>query len=652
MRRYADYRRYFVFRSSPPILMKPWILLLLVASRTLVAQDSLADLARNTKVDSLKVNAWLALAEQLENTAPKRALGYSMQAAGLSKRVKYEKGLLKAYRQIATNYANQSRYDSMLHYNQSAYALAQRQKNQYLMGLTLFDMGEGYKQLGRYEESLDHTFRALPLLKMYPEVEARVYSGLQSTYYKLKQYEKSIAYGTQGIALARATQNDAVLMVLLENTGHCYADMDSFEEAHALYDEAIALALKNDIVFTQIICYQGKVGLALRQGRISAIKKYAQRSLDLSREVGDFSGICASYHNLALHSFMVLDLQEAEDLELQALAVAREHQYREFESRILFMLSLIYAAQHETLKSMQLSQEADALFSEVFSSSVAEKEVEMRNLYETQLKEEQLLVQEGQLRQKSTQNTFLLCTGLGLTLVGALGYRNYSQRQKLAQARIEDLETEKQLMATEAVLKGEEQERSHLAKDLHDGLGGMLSGIKYSLSSMKESMVLRPDHALAFERSLDMLDSSIKEMRRVAHNMMPELLLKYGLETALSEFCREISASEMAHVNFHSMGVENVNHSTAVSIYRICQELVHNSIKHGQAREILVQLHQDAGTVALTVEDDGKGFDPSTLAQSTGMGWKNIQSRVEFLKGKWDLKCSKGSSVHIEIPLI
>jgi signal transduction histidine kinase len=78
------------------------------------------------------------------------------------------------------------------------------------------------------------------------------------------------------------------------------------------------------------------------------------------------------------------------------------------------------------------------------------------------------------------------------------------------------------------VLKGEEQERTRIAKDLHDGLGGMLSGIKYSFNNMKGNLIMTPENSRAFERSMDMLDSSIKEMRRVAHNMMPRLV-RFGL---------------------------------------------------------------------------------------------------------------------------
>lgn len=238
-----------------------------------------------------------------------------------------------------------------------------------------------------------------------------------------------------------------------------------------------------------------------------------------------------------------------------------------------------------------------------------------------------------------------------------LVYRNYRSRQKLQNARIEELEKEKQLTATEAVLKGEEQERTRLAKDLHDGLGGMLSGIKYSLNNMRENLIMSADNALAFERSIDMLDSSIKEMRRVAHNMMPELLVKYDLNTALREFCAEIDRSAVLHVSYQSIGMDKVqlDQTMAVTIYRIVQELVNNSIKHAAAKNLLVQLHASDTDklLSLTVEDDGRGFDPSILKQAKGIGWNNIKNRVDFLKGKVDINTAegKGTSVLIELNL-
>jgi signal transduction histidine kinase len=275
--------------------------------------------------------------------------------------------------------------------------------------------------------------------------------------------------------------------------------------------------------------------------------------------------------------------------------------------------------------------------------------------YETENKEAQIQLQKAQLRQKNTLNYVLAGSAVALLLISLLSYRNYKNRQRMQQATIDELEKEKQLTATEAVLKGEEQERTRLAKDLHDGLGGMLSGIKFSLSNMKGNLIMTPDNAQAFERSIDMLDSSIREMRRVAHNMMPEVLVKYGLDTALKEFCNEIDRSGVIQTNYHSIAMNKIDieQTTAVTIYRIVQELVNNAIKHAAATNVLVQTQYSASEklLSVTVEDDGKGFDLSSLKQSNGIGWSNIQNRVDFLKGKIDVQSGegKGTSVLIEI---
>jgi signal transduction histidine kinase len=278
---------------------------------------------------------------------------------------------------------------------------------------------------------------------------------------------------------------------------------------------------------------------------------------------------------------------------------------------------------------------------------------DLEKKYETTKKDKQIAEQQVQLQKRKTLNYILIGSAVGLLLFSFLIYRNYNQKKKLQQQRISELETQQQLTATEAILKGEEQERTRLAKDLHDGLGGMLSGIKFSFQTMKGNLVMTPDNQQVFERSMDMIDSSIKEMRRVAHNMMPEALVRFGLDTALKDFCNDINQSGMLQITYQSIGLENteVDQTIAVNIFRIIQELINNSLKHANAKTAIVQIIRKDGSFSITVEDDGKGFDPETLKAAKGIGWTNIQSRVEYLKGSIDVQSGegKGTSVHVEI---
>ncbi|HRF25676.1 MAG TPA: ATP-binding protein, partial [Chitinophagaceae bacterium] len=141
--------------------------------------------------------------------------------------------------------------------------------------------------------------------------------------------------------------------------------------------------------------------------------------------------------------------------------------------------------------------------------------------------------------------------------------------------------------------------------------------------------------------------------RRVAHNMMPESLVKFGLDTALKDFCNDINQSGALKVNYQSIGMNNatIEQTNAITIYRIVQELLNNIIKHSGAGSAIVQVSKIDEVLSVTVEDDGKGFDTAILKHTKGIGWSNIENRVEFLKGKMDVNSQegKGTSVHIEI---
>ena len=206
------------------------------------------------------------------------------------------------------------------------------------------------------------------------------------------------------------------------------------------------------------------------------------------------------------------------------------------------------------------------------------------------------------------------------------------------------------MMSAEAVLKGEEQERTRLAKDLHDGLGGLLSGVKFSLSNMKDNLIITPDNMAVFERSLDMIDASIRELRRVAHNMMPEMLTKFGLDEALKEYCNILNGTGLLKVKYQSLGMEaRLDKSLEIIVYRIIQELLNNIIKHASASEAFVQLVRETKRLNVVVEDNGKGFDTAILEKNKGAGWMNIRSRVDYLKGQLDIHSEEGKGTLVNI---
>lgn len=168
---------------------------------------------------------------------------------------------------------------------------------------------------------------------------------------------------------------------------------------------------------------------------------------------------------------------------------------------------------------------------------------------------------------------------------------------------------------------------------------------------MKDNLIVTPDNMAVFERSLDMLDTSIRELRRVAHNMMPEMLVKFGLDEAVKDYCSAINTMKLVKVNYHSQGLDpRIDKATEIIVYRVIQELLNNILKHSGATEAFVQLIREGVRLNVGVEDNGKGFETATLENNKGAGWTSIRSRVDYLKGRMDIHSEpgKGTAVNIE----
>lgn len=627
-------------------------------------KDSLLRLLPMAKEDTNKVHLLFSLADQYEASEPEKAKYYTNLAGELSRKLNFQLGILKHYRYLSYIYAFQARYDSMLHYSKISLEISQARKDTFNIGVSLFNIGEAYKFLSDYENGLQYTLDAVKMLegKGYTNIESNLYGGLQGTYLMLKQFDKSIEYGIKSIELARKLTDKTSLASSLANMANCYTEVGKFAESKKTYSEAISISQKINNKNLEAICYEGLADIALKENQFHLIKTYADKALALHTETGNYFGIIAAKQALSIYYLSIKNFPESERLANEALGTEAKVIYPEARAELLATLSAVSFAANDIKNGFSYGNKSKKITENIFTESVAQKDAQLRVKYETEKKEIQIKQLEAEkkvhqltISRKNTLNYILIGSAAFLLIISLLTYRTYRQKQRLQQQRINELETEKYLTATQAVLKGEEQERTRLAKDLHDGLGGMLSGIKYSLNTMKGNLIMTPDNAHAFERSMDMLDSSIQEMRRVAHNMMPEALVKFGLDTALKDFSNEINKSGALQVSYQSLGMENANidQTMAITVYRIVQELINNTMKHASARTAIVQVTKSSEQLTITVEDDGKGFDTASLAQAKGIGWTNIQSRIEYLKGRLDIKSDpgKGTSVHIELPV-
>lgn len=311
---------------------------------------------------------------------------------------------------------------------------------------------------------------------------------------------------------------------------------------------------------------------------------------------------------------------------------------------------------YNNLKLVEENQRERLKFSEL-ESEKKEQQLRLAKL-ETEQKNKDISNFKKLLTFKEKINTYyIVFIFIFIVLIILLLYA-YKQRAKSMKQRDElhalAMEKEKQnskISTLTALLEGQEQERGRLARDLHDGLGGLLSGTKLQLSS------LEPHKSESIEKeiskSITQIDGAVEELRRVAHNLMPDLLMKYGLEVAIQEFASRMSNTSLdIHTEFISY-TNSIAEEKQLILYRIIQELVNNAIKHADTSEIIIQISEEENVLNLTVEDNGKGFDPMSLDVRKTAGFHNIESRVQFLKGTMNITSEQniGTSIELQIPI-
>ena len=635
-------------------------------------RDSLLKLLPSVKEDSVAVWLYLNIGETYEASEPEIAKKYFKKAQLLSEKIDYYTGLDKSLRYFGNVFLIQSKYDSSLFYIKKTLRLAREKKDSLRIGIALFNTGSVYRFMSDYEIAIVYSLEGAKILEKINQksISSQVNNGLQNLYMSLGQYDNAIRFGELAIKQSRELKNDNFLAIALNNVALSYMERDSLlGKAKAALLEANKIAKKTGNLSIGGAALNNLADIAIRENNYELVKKYSEQSLLLHKQIGSAEGEALSLRAHAIYYLHKRDFNKAKEYAENSLKINKANDYKLEIASCLKVLSNIAFAMGDIESGNSYFMQSEKIFETILNESVSQKETELKVRYENEKKEDKIKqleaekkVQQLSILQKSTLNYILIGGAVTSLIIAILAYRNYKHRQKLQQQRINELETQQQLTAAEAVLKGEEQERTRLAKDLHDGLGGMLSGIKYSFNTMKGNLIMTPENTQAFERSMDMLDSSINEMRRVAHNMMPEALIKFGLDTALKDFCNDINQSGALQVNYQSIGMENavIEQTTAIAIYRIVQELINNTMKHAGAKTAIVQVSKTNNEISITVEDDGKGFDPVILQRAKarpddqvgrGIGWSNIQSRVEYLKGKLDVQSEsgKGTSVHIEL---
>lgn len=336
-----------------------------------------------------------------------------------------------------------------------------------------------------------------------------------------------------------------------------------------------------------------------------------------------------------------------------------------------YQLGQIYEARGQSDQATQYLLQYAVSSRKLYREDLLAYEQEMSERFQSRLQAVELERQDAQLAQQQAELTtsqqrqvFLTMLALALGVIALsvwiLGrFRARYQRAELArqelikQQELEELQREGKLNELRSMIEGQEAERRRVAKDLHDGLGGLLTTVKANVGN------LRPELARIEETSLDqaekLIDRACTEVRRIAHNMMPQTLSLAGLSGSLEDIAAQLTTQGLdCDLEITGEPESILDGAQQSMILRIVQELCQNITKHAEANQVLIQLLRQQQQLLLIVEDNGKGFNELYATQTdAGLGLGSIRNRVTFLNGDLliDSTPKRGTTVTINIPL-
>lgn len=532
-------------------------------------------------------------------------------------------------------------------------ALAQAQKDSIALAQLTHYIGSAHYFKGDYEKAATLYYTSLGIFERYNQKKetALVLNDIAKLYRKTRDLTRAADTYDKALAVFTDLKDSSGIQMIYNESGVVYEYKGNYEEALRRYNASLKIAslLKDDA--GKSWSYNFIAGVHLLQNKFEEAEDYNLRALAIRQKLQDTFAISLSYSDLGNLYSTWGKYDRAEYYFDQSNFIADKMGYKELVSNNYNSMSQLASTMGKYKEAFDYFKWHTQLKDSIFNAQKTRQIEEISTIYETTKKEKQIQDQQITIRRRNQ----LLFGSIALLLVTALvSYLLYNRYKWKQQARMQSEILKQQELAAKAILEAEEKERSRIAKDLHDGVGQMMSAARMNLSSFANHLQLQNEeqtHSLS--NIIHLVDESCKEVRAVSHSMMPQILVKKGLPEAVEELVSKIN-TDVLKINFHAEDFDSRPDSNIETIlYRVVQECVNNTLKHAQAKHMDISLLKEHESISITLEDDGKGFDLTTIADEEGMGLKNIRNRIRFLKGEVDFDTApgKGTSIVLHVPL-
>ncbi len=583
------------------------------------------------------------------------------QAYLLSINNNYEPGIIKSLLNHAFRLNKQGNYQGSLkqYFTAAAFCRKNSKKWASLLPSVFYNIACEFQMLGQYDSAIHYCYLALDKEKESPSLKIRtkIYNSLGSALNLINESDKALYYLMQAKKIDEQSRNPHDLGITLSNIAVAYSCWDAYDSAMWYYKQAIILNKKQKDLTSLHNNYTNLGKLYLAQQLPEKALTELLKANQLSESINAYY-INASTAFTGIAYAQLKDYRQALHYFNRALAQAEQLNLGRNKYEIQKELSKVYAAtgNYREAYEQQLKYigAQDTLMSTEKIHSPQKLDVQYRSIQkdkELVAKQLQIARQENRIREK---NFWLYSIGIGsllLCIIIISIYRSNLQKQKAKTRQLHILQQQQEIKQLKAMMEGEEKERGRLARELHDGIGGMLASIRMNLGAAKNEYKTKVDTGLLDELTYLVQDTS-SEVRKTAHNLMPDILTKRSLIEALVIYCDTINKGKEPEIDIQFRGdFSELDKATELMLYRMVQEMVQNIIKHAHAKHAAIQLIEDNGKVMIFVEDDGVGFDIHDA--EGGYGLANLRHRVLALNGEISIMSEpgRGTTIYFEFEI-
>lgn len=647
-------------------------------------------------VDSL--NEW-AFSEM--RVHPNQALGFALKSLEIANSIGYKQGIGDAYSRLGYYYLSRN-VDSAESYYLSSINIRKDLGQFDLVASCYNSLGLLSKRKGGLIEALDFYEKGIELCTD-PKTKTTLFKNRSAVYRDLG--DLSQAYDDIFLAL-NALGKDSGSRI----EANSFLQLGTILTRQSRYEEAQVEFIKALKIFTSKSDLTGMAKANLSLGNTARFMRQFDEALTYFRkanksfvELGDLRSIAGCWNSIGQVHLDLENYGEAELAFYRCEQTAVQAGDNLLIAKANYHLGCVYSAQKQidraiefalnsesladSISALELRLEVAELIANIYvqgknwqgavtqflhhielRDSVEHDQQELTQLQRLYHREKEKLREakkEKAIQELKSKRRELVTWGIGVVaaliiVVVFFGVRNRHQKQQreivekeklLLESRVDELLSNQELKSISAVLEAQDEERRRIAQDLHDRLGSMLSMIKVHFENVEEEIARFVGQTEKdYSKAIDLLDKATEEVRQIAHNLVSGPLKKFGLEAGLIELCKAVESASGITVELNCLHLkERLSFDFEVNIYRIIQELLANVMKHSKASDVSIQVIRLNGDLSIMVVDNGKGFDPTISNEKTGMGLKNVQSRVDKLGGTIELDSNKGNGTSISI---